>query len=129
MAEAYQNSQEAVVQVWAREMPFCCALESKTTLIWPGFGDGRLRRSASTNTLLHSSGGAGSAWLLSKFFFMKAMNCSFISGLLSKLRRSELRRVSACSRLLGRGCLGILNGRRSHPAVCVIFIDFFIHNR
>ncbi len=49
---------------------------------------------------------------------MKTENCSFISGFLLSVRRKELRRDKACSRLFGSNGLGDLNGKGATQFFC-----------
>ncbi len=102
-----------------KEIPWCCALESNTTRICPGFCGwytpkmGKYQHSSSSWI-----GGAFSAWWFWKSYFMKAENCSFISGFLLSARRKELRRDKACSRLFGSDGLGDLNGKGTTQFFC-----------
>ncbi len=86
-----------------RETPRCLALESKMTRIWPSLwgwytlNEGRYQHSSPS-----ASGGANSVCSWSKICCTKAMKCCFISGFLSSVRHKELKRLRACSLLLGR---------------------------
>ncbi len=94
-----------------KEMPCVCALESKTTLIWPGFCGWYTPKIGKYQYSWPSRrGGTTSAWSRSKMFCMKVTKWDFISGFFSNVRNREVRRVNTWSLLLGSRWRGVLNG-------------------
>ncbi len=57
------------------------------------------------------TGGAGSAWSLSKILCINSTKCSLISDFLHRVWQRELKGLRACSLLFGRRCLGEQKGR------------------
>ena len=88
-----------------RDTPLDSAAASKTTCIlffflgWYKPKWGRYQQSFSG---LRFSCGTISAWLRSKIFCVTVKYCSFITGFLSRVRRVDLGRFIAFTRLLGR---------------------------
>ena len=109
-----------------RDTPLDSTAASKSTRIlsfllgWYTPKWGRYQQSLSG---LRSSCGTISAWSLSKIFCMNVKYCSFITGFLSRVRRVDVRRFIAFTRLLGRS---LTSCRKGSGASQLPFSFFFI---